>query len=139
LLTPRIAYAAYTTVIRFAKIPLWVINTIWSNTICIIQSCVVKEKELTFYCTRSFHTLDTSLTTLQAPVSHCNIHTIVKRVKTPCAIKGELFLFYDTTLYYTNCVTPNCINGILAKRVAETMFSKIFGERNSTITIKYYF
>jgi hypothetical protein len=46
-------------IICFAKIPLWVINTIWSNAICIIQSRVVKEKELTFYCTRSFHTLDT--------------------------------------------------------------------------------
>ncbi len=34
-------------------------NTILSIMICLIQSRVVKEKELTFYCTRSFHTLDT--------------------------------------------------------------------------------
>lgn len=44
-------------------------------------------------------------------VGACNVvKERVKRVKTPGAIKGELFLFYDTTLYYTNCVTPNCIN-----------------------------
>jgi hypothetical protein len=55
---------------------------------------------------------------------HCNIHTIVKRVKTPCAIKGELFLFYDTTLYYTNCFTPNCINGILGKRIIRIRLTK---------------
>jgi hypothetical protein len=32
---------------------------------------------------------------------------------------------------------PENENGV--RRVAETMFSKIFGERNSTKTSKYYF
>ena len=45
----------------------------------------------------------------EGDVGACNVvKEHVKHVKTPGAIKGELFLFYDTTLYYTNCDTPNC-------------------------------
>ena len=64
----------------------------------------------------------------------CNVvKERVKRVKTPGAIKGELFLFYDTTLYYTIVLLQIVLmthNGILAKRIIRIRLTKSYEEHD---------
>ena len=61
-------------------------------------------------------------------------------------VKLKCFIYSNHSYFMRTCalahMRTNKISTKIAKnheRVAETMFSKIFGERNSTKTSKYYF